>query len=45
VVERVVIEYLPRARACKELQIVNGTKPGQVLAALRGQDVGTIIHA
>jgi molybdenum storage protein len=45
VVERVVVEYLPRARACKELQIVNGTKPGNVLAALRGQDVGTIIHA
>jgi len=45
VVERVVIEYLPRARFCKELQIVNGTRPGQVLAALRGEDVGTIIHA
>ena len=43
--ERVVIEYLTRARACTELQIVNGTKPGNVLAALRGQDVGTIIHA
>lgn len=45
VVERVVCEYLPRARSCKELQIVNGTRPGQVLAALRGEDVGTIIHA
>jgi len=45
VVERVVVEYLPRARACKELQVVNGTKPGQVLAALRGQDVGTIIYS
>jgi len=45
VVERVVIEYLPRARWCKELQIVNGLRPGEVLAALRGEDVGTIIHA
>jgi molybdenum storage protein len=45
VVERVVVEYLPRARSCKELQIVNGTRPGQVLSALRGEDVGTIIHA
>jgi molybdenum storage protein len=45
VVERVVVEYLPRARWCKELQIVNGLKPGQVLAALEGQDVGTIISA
>jgi molybdenum storage protein len=45
VVERVVVEYLPRARWCKELQIVNGLKQGQVLAALEGQDVGTIISA
>jgi molybdenum storage protein len=45
VVERVVVEYLPRARWCKELQIVNGLKKGQVLAALEGQDVGTIISA
>src|SRR5438309_2728075 len=45
VIERVVVEYLPRARWCKELQIVNGLKPGQVLAALQGKDVGTIISA
>jgi molybdenum storage protein len=45
VVERRVIEYLPRSRWTKELQIVNGLKPGQVLAALRGQDAGTIISA
>jgi molybdenum storage protein len=45
VVERVLVDYLPRARWCKELQIVNGLKPGQVLAALEGKDVGTIISA
>lgn len=45
VVERRVIEYLPRARWCHELQIVNGLRPGQVLAALKGEDVGTIISA
>jgi len=45
VVERVVLEYMPRARWCKELQIVNGLKPGQVLAALKGEDVGTLITA
>ncbi len=44
VLERVVIEYLPRARWCKELQIVNGLEPGQVSAALAGEDVGTIIY-
>jgi molybdenum storage protein len=45
VLERVVIEYLPRAQWCKELQVVNGLKPGQVLAALKGEDVGSIIRA
>jgi molybdenum storage protein len=45
VVERMVVEYLQRARWCKELQIVNGLKPGQVLAALKGEPVGSIIHA
>lgn len=45
VIERVVIEYLPRARSCRELQIVNGLKPGMVTRALDGEDVGTIISA
>ncbi len=45
ILERVVIEYLPRARWCKELQIVNGLKPGEVLRALRHEDNGTIIHS
>jgi molybdenum storage protein len=45
VVERVVVDYLPRARWCKELQIVNGLKPGEVLRALRGDDNGSLIHA
>jgi len=44
VVERVVIEYLTRSRFCKELQIVNGTRPGNITRALEGEDVGTIIH-
>jgi molybdenum storage protein len=45
VVERVVVEYMKRSQWCKELQIVNGLKPGQVLAALKGEDVGSIIRA
>ncbi len=43
VVERVVIEYLTRARFCVELQIVNGLKRGMITRALEGEDVGTII--
>ncbi len=42
--ERIVIEYLGRARFCHELQIVNGTKPGMVTRALEGEDVGSIIY-
>ncbi len=44
VLERVVIQYLTRARFCTELQIVNGTKPGMITRALAGEDVGTIIY-
>jgi len=44
VVERVVIEYLARARFCTELQIINGMKKGMVTRALEGEDVGTIIY-
>jgi molybdenum storage protein len=44
VLERVVIEYLGRARFCHELQIVNGLKRGMVTRALEGEDVGTIIY-
>ena len=43
-VERVVLEYLSRARFCHELQIINGLVPGQVTRALAGEDVGSIIY-
>ena len=43
-VERVVIEYLTRARSCHELQIVNGLERGMVTRALEGEDVGSIIY-
>jgi len=44
VVERIVIEYLTRARSCHELQIVNGLERGMVTRALEGEDVGSIIY-
>jgi molybdenum storage protein len=43
VLERVVFEYLARARFCTELQIVNGLERGMITRALEGEDVGTII--
>ncbi len=45
VVERVVLEYLLRARHCKELQIINGLRPGELTRALNGEDVGSVIYA
>ncbi len=44
IIERIVVEYLARARYCTELQIINGMKPGMVTRALAGEDVGTIIY-
>ncbi len=44
VVERVVVEYLTRARFCTEVQVINGLVPGMLTRAVRGEDVGTIIH-
>ena len=44
VVERVVVQYLTRARYTHEVQIINGLVPGNVTRALAGEDVGTIIY-
>jgi molybdenum storage protein len=44
VVERAVLELMTRARHIREIQFVNGLKPGQLTAALEGEPVGTIIY-
>jgi molybdenum storage protein len=44
VVERAVLEIMPNARHIREIQFVNGLKPGQLTAALNGEAVGTIIY-
>ncbi len=38
-----VLQLLPHARHCREVQIVNGTEPGELTKALAGEDVGTVI--
>jgi molybdenum storage protein len=45
VVEPVVLENMLRAVHVRELQIVNGLRPGLITRALEGAHVGTIIHA
>jgi len=44
VVERAVLELMLSARYIREIQFVNGLKPGQLTAALAGEPVGTIIY-
>lgn len=43
--DRPVLDMLERARTVRELRVVNGTREGQVTAALAGEDVGTIVSA
>jgi molybdenum storage protein len=45
VVERVVLQYMMRAEHMREIQIINGTTPGNVTKALNGEIVGTVIRA
>jgi molybdenum storage protein len=44
VVERRVIEMMLTARFAKQIQIVNGLKPGNITRALDGEHVGTMIY-
>lgn len=45
VVERAVLHYLLRARGVRKIQVINGLKPGQITAALAGENVGSTITA
>jgi molybdenum storage protein len=44
IVERAVLELMSNARHVKEIQFVNGLKPGQLTAALNGEPVGSVIY-
>jgi molybdenum storage protein len=44
VVERAVLDLMLNTRHIREIQFVNGLKPGQLSAALDGEPVGTIIY-
>jgi molybdenum storage protein len=45
VVEPVVLENMLLAQHVREIQIVNGLKPGLLERAVEGEHVGTVIHA
>jgi molybdenum storage protein len=44
IVERAVLDLMLRSRHIREIQFVNGLKPGQLTAALEGEPVGTTIY-
>ncbi len=44
IVERAVLELMARGRNMREIQFINGLKPGQLTAALNGDPVGTVIY-
>jgi molybdenum storage protein len=43
-IEPVVIELLTRARLVTSVQIINGLVPGNLVRALEGESIGTLIH-
>jgi molybdenum storage protein len=43
--ERIMLDLLSHARLLKQFQIINGRKPEQIIRALAGEHVGTIIYA
>jgi len=45
VVEHAVIDFMRRARHIRQIQVINGLRPGNLTRALLGEHVGTIITA
>jgi molybdenum storage protein len=43
--DRTLLEVMAVAKHLEQIQIVNGLVPGNVLRALRGEHVGTIVHS
>jgi molybdenum storage protein len=39
-----VLEFMTRARNRRQIQVINGLKPGNLTRALAGEHVGTIIE-
>jgi molybdenum storage protein len=44
IVERAVLDLMLTARRIREIQFINGLKPGQLTAALDGEPVGSVIY-
>jgi molybdenum storage protein len=44
-IDPLVLQLMAHAKHQKQIQIVNGLTPGSITKALRGEHVGTVIHA
>jgi molybdenum storage protein len=44
IVERAVLDLMKNARHTREIQFINGLKPGQLTRALNGEAVGTVVY-
>ncbi|HEX4360520.1 MAG TPA: molybdenum storage protein subunit alpha [Pseudonocardia sp.] len=44
-IDATVLELMANAKHVRQIQIVNGRTPGNITKALRGEHVGTLIHA
>lgn len=44
-IDRLILQLMRTAKHQRQIQIVNGRKPGHLLRALRGEHVGTIVDA
>ena len=40
-----MLDLLDHARLLRQFQIINGRKPAQIIRALGGEHVGTIVYA
>jgi molybdenum storage protein len=45
VVERPVLELMRHARHVRQIQIINGLRPGLIRRAVEGEHIGTIIRS
>lgn len=43
-VEHIVLKNMINAKSCKEIRIINGLVPGNLMKALNKEDVGTVIY-
>ncbi len=44
-IDPLVLQLMAHAKHQKQIQIINGLTPGNITKALRGEHVGTVIHA